>query len=103
VNSSLEAADFKGFEGIWYTNIPIERHWISQKHACQSGNSRDEDGATTAHIVGLNWCVTDKREYLAALADVGTAVRKIIGNCNIAMACVHISALMEDRTKTRPE
>jgi hypothetical protein len=53
--------------------------------------------------VGLNWCVTDKREYLAALADVGTAVRKIIGNCNIAMACVHISALMEDRTKTRPE
>jgi enamine deaminase RidA (YjgF/YER057c/UK114 family) len=62
-----------------------------------------EAGATPAHIVRMTWYVTDKREYLAALPEVGKAFRELIGNYNIAMACVQVSALMEDRAKVEIE
>jgi enamine deaminase RidA (YjgF/YER057c/UK114 family) len=62
-----------------------------------------EAGAAPAHIVRMTWYVTDKREYLAALPDVGRAFREIIGNYDIAMAAVQVAALMEDRAKIEIE
>jgi enamine deaminase RidA (YjgF/YER057c/UK114 family) len=62
-----------------------------------------EAGAAPVHIVRMTWYVTDKREYLAALPDVGRAFREIIGNYDIAMAAVQVAALMEDRAKIEIE
>ena len=62
-----------------------------------------EAGATPAHIVRMTWYVTDKREYLAALPEVGRAFRELIGNYNIAMAAVQVAALMEDRARIEIE
>jgi enamine deaminase RidA (YjgF/YER057c/UK114 family) len=62
-----------------------------------------EAGATPAHIVRMTWYVTDKREYQAALPEVGRAFRELIGNYNIAMAAVQVAALMEDRAKIEIE
>jgi len=60
-------------------------------------------GATPAHIVRMTWYVTDKREYLAALPDIGRAFRDLIGNFNIAMTAVQVVALIEDRAKVEIE
>jgi enamine deaminase RidA (YjgF/YER057c/UK114 family) len=60
-------------------------------------------GAKPHHIVRMTWYVTDKREYLAALPDVGKAFREIIGHYDIAMAAVQVAALMEDRAKIEIE
>ncbi|MBP8307904.1 MAG: RidA family protein, partial [Burkholderiaceae bacterium] len=38
-----------------------------------------EGQAGPEHIVRMTWYVLDKREYLAALADIGKAYREIIG------------------------
>jgi enamine deaminase RidA (YjgF/YER057c/UK114 family) len=62
-----------------------------------------EAGAVPAHIVRMTWYVTDKREYLAALPEVGRAFREVIGNYDIAMAAVQVAALMEDRAKIEIE
>ena len=60
-------------------------------------------GAKPSHITRMTWYVTDKREYLAALPEVGRAFREIIGNYSIAMAAVQVAALMEDRAKIEIE
>jgi enamine deaminase RidA (YjgF/YER057c/UK114 family) len=62
-----------------------------------------EDGAAPHHLVRLTWYVTDKREYLAALKDVGRAYREIIGKHFPAMALVQVVALVEDRAKVEIE
>ena len=60
-------------------------------------------GATPAHIARMTWYVTDKREYLAAGPEIGKAWRELIGNYNIAMSAVQVSALIEDRAKVEIE
>jgi enamine deaminase RidA (YjgF/YER057c/UK114 family) len=60
-------------------------------------------GAGPRHIARMTWYVTDKREYLAALPEVGRAFRELIGNYDIAMTAVQVSALMEDRAKVEIE
>lgn len=60
-------------------------------------------GAKPHHLVRLTWYVTDKREYLAALKDLGAAYREIIGKHFPAMALVQIVALVEDRAKVEIE
>lgn len=60
-------------------------------------------GATPAHIVRMTWYVTDKREYLAALPEIGRAFRDLIGNFTIAMTAVQVVALIEDRAKVEIE
>jgi enamine deaminase RidA (YjgF/YER057c/UK114 family) len=62
-----------------------------------------EGGARPEHLVRLTWYVTDKREYLASLADVGRAYRDIIGRHYPAMALVQVAALVEDRAKVEIE
>lgn len=60
-------------------------------------------GARPEHLVRLTWYVTDKREYLASLAEVGRAYRAAIGRHYPAMALVQVAALVEDRAKVEIE
>jgi enamine deaminase RidA (YjgF/YER057c/UK114 family) len=60
-------------------------------------------GARPEHLVRLTWYVTDKREYLASLAEIGRAYRTIIGRHYPAMALVQVVALVEDRAKVEIE
>ncbi len=60
-------------------------------------------GAKPEHIVRMTWYVTSKREYLAASRAVGAAYREIVGNFDIAMTAVEVTALMEDRAKVEIE
>ena len=60
-------------------------------------------GGSGENIVRMTWYVIDKREYLAAVRDVGGAFRDIIGNYNIAMTAVEVKALIEARAKVEIE
>lgn len=62
-----------------------------------------EAGAAPEHIVRMTWYVTDKRDYLAAQAEIGAAFRELIGSYNAAMTAVEVSALIEDRAKVEIE
>ena len=62
-----------------------------------------EADAGPEHIVRMTWYITDKQEYLSRLKEVGTAYRDIIGRNFPTMACVEVSALMEDRAKIEIE
>ena len=59
--------------------------------------------AEPRHITRMTWYVTDKREYLAALPQVGQAFREIVGHYDIAMTAVQVAALIEDRAKVEIE
>jgi enamine deaminase RidA (YjgF/YER057c/UK114 family) len=60
-------------------------------------------GAGPEHLVRLTWYVTDKREYLANLRDLGRAYKAVIGRHYPAMALVQVVALVEDRAKVEIE
>lgn len=62
-----------------------------------------EGGAGPEHLVRLTWYVTDKREYLGALREIGAAYREVIGRHFPAMALVQVVALVEDRAKVEIE
>jgi len=62
-----------------------------------------EGGARPEHLVRMTWYVTDKREYLAAAVAIGRAYREVVGNYDVAMTAVEVSALIEDRAKVEIE
>jgi enamine deaminase RidA (YjgF/YER057c/UK114 family) len=62
-----------------------------------------EGGAKPEHVVRMTWYVTDKREYLGALKDVGAAWRELMGRHYPAMAVVQVVALVEDAAKVEIE
>jgi enamine deaminase RidA (YjgF/YER057c/UK114 family) len=62
-----------------------------------------EAGASPEHLVRLTWYVTDKREYLARLGEVGQAYRRVIGRHFPTMALIQVVALVEDRAKVEIE
>jgi len=62
-----------------------------------------EAGGKPQDIVRMTWYVTDKREYLAASAEIGRAFRELIGCYDIAMTAVEVKALIEDRAKVEIE
>ncbi|MDF1747470.1 MAG: RidA family protein [Alphaproteobacteria bacterium] len=62
-----------------------------------------EAGAGPEHLVRLTWFVTDKREYLARLKEVGEAYRDTLGKNFPAMTMVQVVALVEDRAKVEIE
>ena len=62
-----------------------------------------EAGAEPRHIVRLTWYVTDKKEYLVRLKELGRVYREIIGKHFPAMALVQVVALVEDRAKVEIE
>ena len=62
-----------------------------------------EAGGTPAHIARLTWFITDKREYLSRLPEIGEAYSSVIGKHFPAMTMVEVSALMEDKAKVEIE
>ena len=56
-------------------------------------------GGKPEHILSLTIYVTDKREYIAGLSEVGAAYRELLGRHYPAMALVQVAALLEDRAK----
>jgi len=62
-----------------------------------------EANAKPEHIVRMNWYVVDKREYLAASKDVGSAYREIIGRHYPAMTVLQVAALLEDQARVEIE
>jgi enamine deaminase RidA (YjgF/YER057c/UK114 family) len=60
-------------------------------------------GAGPEHVVRMTWYVVDKREYLAASAELGAAYREIIGKHYPAMTAVEVRALIEDRARVEIE
>ena len=59
-----------------------------------------EAGGSIEHITRLTWYITDKKEYLARLAEIGEAYRSVMGKHFPAMTMVQVSALMEDAAKS---
>jgi len=55
------------------------------------------------HIVRLTWYVLDKKEYLAALPEVGAAYRELMGRHYPTMAVVQVSGLVEDQARLEIE
>ncbi|MFY9317707.1 MAG: RidA family protein [Burkholderiales bacterium] len=62
-----------------------------------------EAGAKPEHIVRMTWYITDKREYLGALKEVGAAWRELMGRYYPVMAVVQVGALIEDAAKVEIE
>jgi len=60
-------------------------------------------GAEPSHLVRLTLYVTDKREYLAALKEVGAAWKRHVGRHYPAMALVQVAGLVEDAAKVEME
>ena len=55
-----------------------------------------EANAGPEHVARMTWYITDKRAYLASLADIGAAWRAKMGRNYPAMAVVEVKALIED-------
>jgi enamine deaminase RidA (YjgF/YER057c/UK114 family) len=62
-----------------------------------------EAGAGPEHIVRMTWYITDKKEYLDAIKEVGAAYRELIGKHYPTMAVVQVVALMEGEAKVEIE
>ena len=62
-----------------------------------------EAGAGPEHLVRLTWYITDKREYLERLGEIGAAYRDVMGRNFPAMAMVQVADLIEDRAKVEIE
>lgn len=62
-----------------------------------------EAGGGPEHITRLTWYVTDKKEYLARLPEVGEAYRAVMGKHFPAMTMVQVVALVEDDAKVEIE
>ena len=60
-------------------------------------------GGGPEHIARFTIYVTDKREYLAALEEVGAAWRAQMGKHFPAMALVQVAGLVEDAAKVEIE
>ncbi len=63
----------------------------------------DAAGGKPEHLVRMTWYVTDKREYLASLKEIGGAFRDLIGDYDIAMSAIQVVALIEDEAKVEIE
>jgi len=55
------------------------------------------------HIVRMTWYVTDKQEYLDALAEVGDVYREVIGRHYPVMSLVEVAGLVETGAKLEIE
>ena len=62
-----------------------------------------EAGAGPEHMVRMTWYVVDKREYLAALREIGAVWRELIGSHYPAMAVVEVKGLIEDAARVEIE
>lgn len=56
-------------------------------------------GGTPQRIINLTIFVTDKREYVEQIADVGQAYKTLLGKHFPAMALIEVAGLLEPRAK----
>jgi len=56
-----------------------------------------EANAGPEHVARMTWYITNKRAYLASLAEIGAIWREKMGKNYPAMAVVEVKALIEDR------
>ena len=62
-----------------------------------------EGGAGPEHVARMTWYLTDKREYLARVREIGAVYRALMGRHYPAMAVVEVKGLIEDRAKVEIE
>jgi enamine deaminase RidA (YjgF/YER057c/UK114 family) len=62
-----------------------------------------EAGGKPEHITRLTWFVTDKKEYLSRLRELGQAYRAVMGKHFPTMTLVQVVALVEDLAKVEIE
>jgi enamine deaminase RidA (YjgF/YER057c/UK114 family) len=62
-----------------------------------------EAGAGAEHLVRMVWYVTDKRDYLGRLTEVGRVYREVVGRHYPAMTLVEVSGLVEPGAKVEIE
>lgn len=62
-----------------------------------------EGGAEPSDVVRMTCYVTDKKEYLASLDEIGAAWREVFGKVFPCMALVEVLALVEDDAKVEIE
>ena len=62
-----------------------------------------EAGGKPEHVTRLTWFVTDKKEYLARLSELGEAYRSVMGKHFPTMTLVQVVALVEDSAKVEIE
>ena len=55
------------------------------------------------HITRLTWFVTDKKDYLSHLRELGDAYRAVMGKHFPTMTLVQVVALVEDLAKVEIE
>jgi enamine deaminase RidA (YjgF/YER057c/UK114 family) len=60
-------------------------------------------GGKPENLTRLTVYVTDKREYLASLKEIGASWKKLLGRHYPAMALVQVVALVEDAAKVEIE
>jgi len=63
----------------------------------------NEAGGTAEHITRLTWFITDKKEYVSRLNEVGQAYRSVMGKHFPVMTMVQVVALVEDQAKVEIE
>ena len=63
----------------------------------------EEAGGKIEHITRMTWFVTDKKEYLSRLRELGDAYRAVMGKHFPAMTLVQVAALVEDDAKVEIE
>lgn len=60
-------------------------------------------GASPTDIVRMTCYVTDRREYLAARAEIGAAWREVFGRVFPCMSVIEVKGLVEDAAKVEIE
>lgn len=70
---------------------------------CNIRTILEHAGGKPEHLVRLTWFVTDKREYLGCLKEIGAAYRNTIGRHFPAMSVVEVNALLENQAKVEIE
>ena len=63
----------------------------------------NEAGGAPEHLVRLTWYVTDRKEYLSRLKEVGDVYRDVLGAHYPAMALMEVGGLVEDRARVEIE
>lgn len=58
-----------------------------------------EAKAGPQHVTSMTWYLTDRKEYLDNLKQIGAVWRDVMGKNFPAMAVVQVAALVEDRAK----
>jgi len=62
-----------------------------------------EAGGRPQHLVRMTWYVVDKREYVAALEQLGEVYREVLGRNFPAMTAMQVCGLIEDEARVEIE